>query len=193
MQSRLTWQTPAALVFALLLCAAATVQASAQSTETSLSQPEKGPTGPVLYEPSGSYFEVVSFPGALAGDRWIAAAAAAAHRTYKGRRGRLAKADSADIHKFLIKTFDFTGYTWLGLRYICPGRVLVWSDGRRHDNGFGVWDRHWTRDGRDFCVSGGSGESGYMPIAYSPKNTWQAIGPNKFFKHYLVEYPAPKS
>lgn len=190
MQLRLTWQTPAALFFALFLCAAAAVQASAQSTETSLSQPAA--TGPVLYEPTGSYFEIVSFPGALAGGRWIAAAAAATHRTYKGRRGRLAKADSAEIHKFLIRNFDLTGYTWLGLRYICPGRVLVWSDGRRHDNGFGVWDRHWTRDGRDFCVIGTVGERGYMPIAYSPKNTWQALGPNKFAKYYLVEFPAPK-
>ena len=192
MHWRSTWQTPVALVFAAFLCITAAAQADAQSTETSLSQPKDGSTGPVLHEPSGSYFEIARIPRTLGGDRWIAAAAAAVRRTYQGRRGRLAKADSAEIHKFLIKNFEFSDYTWFGLRYVCPGRVLMWSDGRRHDNGFGVWDRNWTRSGRDFCVTGGTGERGYMPIAYSPKNTWQAIGPNKFFPYYIVEYPAPK-
>ena len=178
------------LVLAMVLCAVTAVQASAESTEAAPPQRADTPSGPVLHAPSGSYFEIVQFPGALGANRWIAAAASAAKRTYKGRRGRLAKADSADIHKFLIENFEFSNYTWFGLRYVCPGRVLMWSDGRRHDNGFGVWDRNWTRSGRDFCATrGGVGERGYMPIAYSPMNTWQAIGPNKFFSYYIVEYP----
>ena len=160
---------------------------SLEASSTQTTTKDAYETGPVFDPASGSYFEVVR----LGGQKWIWAAAAAARRTYKGRRGRLAKADTAETHKFLIDHFEFKEPTWIGLRYVCPGRVLVWSDGERHDNSFGVWDRNWTRDGRDFCALGAAGtQRFYMPIIYSPRNTWQAIGPNKFYNYYMVEYPA---
>ena len=139
---------------------------------------------PLLHEPSGRYFQFVTCRGSSPCFTWASASVSAARRTHEGRRGRLAKPDSAAVHAFLVENFEINKYTWIGLRYICRGRTLVWIDGQSLDSGFGAWDRKWDRSG-DFC----SQNLPFMPIAYAPNTRWQAIGPGKGFYSYIIEYP----
>lgn len=160
----------------------------------------QGPVyGKPIYNPaSKSYFELVKVtsamsPGsaspALPQDK---AAAWAAGRNFKGAKGRLAIVRDFDTHMFLLENLRPNEAAWIGLKYLCKTRELVWSNGEKLTRGqFSIWDQQWNHSGVAGCVNGG-GETDWMPVAYSPANTgfrWFAIGGKKIYVAFIVEYP----
>lgn len=143
----------------------------------------------VVFDPaSGSYFELVEIPQ---GGRvvWLHARQAAEQRFHKGIRGRLAVIKNQETHKFIRDNLNIHGRVWIGLRYFCSSRKVVWITGETlaTDSDFQPWHRRWART-HIRCAG-----LGYMPIYYTDENAslaWQASGPGKGFELYLVEYPA---
>ena len=177
------------VALAALLGTLLTPLAAAQEKAPLTLRSDSGPvteyaTEPLLHEPSGRYFQFVSCKEVHCGN-WATVSAAATRRYHKGRRGRLAKPDSWEVHSFLVSNFDIGKLTLTGLRYICPSRSLVWIDGEVLDSGFGIWDRTWSRTG-DRCS-----HTSYMPVYYTANRRWQATDAGKGFRGYLVEYPPP--
>ena len=148
------------------------------------------------HEPSDTYFQLVSDVVDRTGTgKWEYAVEKARNVEYKGRQGRLAKIDNAELHKWLVEAFDFDDLTgnygiWIGLRYWCSVRELRWVDGAEHKPGqFAPWERPWY-DGKIRCSTN---KIPYMGVYYTQRTErWQAIGWQKRFRYYLVEF-APKS
>ena len=85
------------------------------------------PGKPVYNPETKSYFELrVDLPKP---PDWNTAVRYARTRRYKGVRGRLAIIKDVQTHSFLQANFDTVGETWIGLRYFCSFRKLVWVDG----------------------------------------------------------------
>lgn len=125
---------------------------------------------------------------------WLVARKNAASQSLKGVRGRLAVIQDPDLHKFIKKKFKSRRAIWIGLRYWCGTRSLQWVTGEKHSPGmFNPWARQWFRTARTMCGSGTATKTGsFMPVYYLPHGDgflWQASGPAKGFKSYLVEYP----
>lgn len=147
----------------------------------------------VLDPSSGSHFELVrktlDFEGKFP-TVWRDARPAAEKRVHKGIRGRLAVIKSQDTLIFLQKNFDIS-ISWIGLRYFCANKKLVWVNGDtlKPEADFQRWHPKWART-HIRCSN-----RGYMPIYLTDATSslsWQASGPEKGFQAYLVEYPAPK-
>ena len=115
-----------------------------------------------------------------------------AHQTkYHGRQGRLAIIDTPEKHQFVLETFDFgrrnyANIIWIGLRYWCSFRALMWVNGNElKQGGFSVWTSPWYRSD----VRCGQANIDYMGVYYNAQNRWQAAGQRKLGDHFLVEYP----
>jgi len=151
---------------------------------------------PKYHAETDSYFQFVrdtTGGSGRNGVHWDEAVRHAKRMTYKGRRGRLAIIDSADLYGWILRQWDLTTMpyaadTWIGLRYWCPYRELAWSNGTKYSfAAFTPWAVPWYRTGYTPCAGGMS----YMGV-YIEGNTlrWQATPPNKAFLHYIVEYSA---
>ncbi len=160
---------------------------------------------PVYYEPSDSYFELVSlknqYPGRYVRDEtdWLAMKDLAAKRTYKGRRGRLAIVRDRATNSFLRDTFKPDKSAWFGLQYLCKYNRLIWANGRLHEkDGFQNWGRSWNVQGKNPSNpnrSQGCGNHNYFYAVHywASKHgfTWNANARNVHWKLAFVEYPAP--
>lgn len=145
-----------------------------------------------IYNPhTKSYFELrVDLPKP---PQWRTAVRYARSKKFKGVRGRLAFVKDLKTHSFLRANFTLNEQAWIGLRFFCGVRKLVWVDGQIHERkAFKVWARQWHRTNVT-CRSQKSrqGRIDYMPVAYTQTNKgfrWQASGPGKYFVSYFVEY-----
>jgi hypothetical protein len=158
------------------------------------------PNVPVYNPDSHSYFQLFGDnenPG-----NWEAARIRAGQKSYKGIRGRLAVIDSAQIHDFVLRTFDLSSRkisTWIGLRYWCNARLLQWEEQRAFspsDPGhFKIWHAQWSRSDESACTLSKSAKVGFAPVYYRTIGNvtrWQAVGAAKYFNYYLVEFPEKK-
>lgn len=170
------------LALAILVLVAVLLQGPAQAKDNN----REVASDPVYHEATGSYFQVVRFAEAGAPPNWANARAAAGRKSYKGRRGRLAKIDNPAVHQFIGQELPRRGNAFIGLRFVCSTRQLVWLDGSTHQNGFAPWSRVWYR-AVDNCATS---RVPFMPVMYTPQNRWTAQGPAKFLDYYIVEYPA---
>jgi hypothetical protein len=174
-----------AAVTACLLLSLARVAAAASATPV-LEQP-------VYYAPAKKYFLLID--NTASGVKWQSqypnTMKAVSSRIFHGVHGRLAIIDSPDVYEFLKRSFHPDGYTWIGLRYMCAKKQLVWSDGSVFKPGsFQAWDKRWNQD-VNFCKSASMGsQEQYGPIAYDPHaGTWIAKGWGKGYVYSFVEFP----
>lgn len=159
-----------------------------------------GARAQVLLDPSsGSYFELISDRRVFgrkstAGSKWFSAREFAESRFYEGRRGHLASIKTRDTHKFITQNFQIRANTWIGLRYMCANRSLVWTNGERLDRSsdFQAWHPKWLRGLAGGGTTCASGRNSYLPVYYiaSEVPRWQASGPDKGFSALLIEYPS---
>lgn len=150
---------------------------------------EKNIIKTAYHAPSDTYFQLVGDVVNRTGTgKWAYAVAKAERMEHKGRQGRLAVVDNADLHRWIVNTFDFEDQVWIGLRYWCAARMLVWANGREHpSSGFGAWRAIWYRDSWSQCQKN---QIPYMGVYYDGNTyRWRATGPKKRFHYYLVEYP----
>jgi len=151
---------------------------------------------PVHNPETGSYYQLVrdqTGPSGANGLHWDQAAAKAARLTYKGRHGRLAVVDSAELHQWLLQQWDFgaLGYggdTWIGLRYWCSFRRLTWVTGDEHPfNDFAIWDTPWYREDGIRCSTT---KIPYMGVYINGQSSrWRATGFKKAYNYFIAEYP----
>jgi hypothetical protein len=156
-------------------------------------------SGPVFNKPaynpaSKSYIELVRLSRQDEPNRyipsmnWSEAYAFASRRVYKGARGRLVVIPNAETHEFIMSTLRPVAMTWIGLRYFCNDRRLVWSTGERHDSkAFQAWHAQWDQSGGVKCQ-----ELGFMSVAYTSVQEgfrWISKGGLKLSSDMLIEYP----
>lgn len=181
------FRKPVSSVLIFVLCLAASFgTASLAATDQRLASTPL-PVKPIYNPHSKSWFELrVDLPTP---SNWRSAVKFARRQTFKGVRGRLAIVRDLETHSFLRANFDALGATWIGLRYFCSFRKLVWTDGTEHPRkAFKMWAKKWYRSN----VRCGKQRIQYMPIYYRPTRLgfkWQASGPEKYFVSYFVEYP----
>ena len=127
------------LVLAAALLIGSTGIAAAQGTGK-----EPVPIGPIYNPHTKSYFELrtdLPYPS-----RWPDAVKHARAKTYKGVRGRLAIVRDVETHSFMKANFNLNRQAWIGMRFFCGVRKLVWVDGQEHArSSFKVWARSWHR------------------------------------------------
>lgn len=150
--------------------------------------------GPYWNPHTKSYFALIDTTET--GLRWSQAAKLATTRHYKGAQGRLAVIPDRKTHDFIMEKFGraFNDDAWIGLRYFCAFRKLMWVNGEElSHNPVGVWHVQWFRDHSTTCSTTGGMQ--YMPVYYRHMGvgaTWQASGEIKRFYDYLIEYPTGK-
>mgnify|MGYP003669790962 CR=1 FL=1 len=127
----------------------------------------------------------------------------AAKRFYKGARGRLAVVKSQETHEFLAKHLRPEGAAWIGLRYFCTFKKLMWVTGEIFTVGkdFAKWGpRTWSVQGGS-PASGKPGQCLYhekgvaLPVHYWGMEHgffWNANGMSKEFNAMIIEYPTGK-
>lgn len=151
------------------------------------------------YPKNDSYYQLVDDRSIHdQGVEWREARARAATFSYKGRKGRLAIVDTGELYAWLLETFNLRarsqkGYTWIGLRYLCPTRDLLWVTGQEHPpSGFAAWDTPWHREDGIRCST--VPRLPYMGVFIAgERSRWQATGYRKRYRNYFIEYPAPKA
>ena len=176
------YATSSRLVLAVLVLVAVLSQGPAHARDSN----REVLSDPVYHEASGSYFQVVHLPETTSTMGFAHARAMAARKEYKGRRGRLAKVDNPSIHSFIARELEFKERAFIGLRFVCSTRRLIWLDGSEHQNGFEPWSRSWYR-AVDNCARS---RIPFMAVTYLPTMRWQAQGHVKFGNYYIVEYPS---
>lgn len=160
-----------------------------------------------VYDPeSKSYFEMVDGAhglvkgyGSNEGPTWAQAEVFAKGMSYKDVPGRLATVRTFATHAFLMRTFHPSSRAWIGLRYWCGSEQLEDSTGRMLSrNEFIAWAQNW-RGGDFICVPDPSthrpSPTDYAPVAYSAMSEgfrWVALGSNKRFYFFFVEFPTGK-
>lgn len=126
---------------------------------------------------------------------WYEAAEAATTHWHRGVQGRLAIIPNQETHMFITDKFrrEMNGDTWIGLRYFCSFRKLLWIDGGiLAESPPGIWNPQWFRNKSTTC---GRSRQTYMPVYYTGASgwpTWQASGQIKRFYDYLIEFPTGK-
>ena len=145
---------------------------------------------PVYFPHTKSYFsmmEIAHHP------QWSVYNKRVQTKSYRGVRGRLAIIRDKETHEFVKKTFNLSKPTWIGLRFFCRYRKLVWSDGSTHPlSDFKIWAKQWYRNRGITCSSA---HIDWMTVYYTPTSigpVWQASGPGKGFSYALIEYPTGK-
>jgi len=146
----------------------------------------------VYNKDSGSYFQYVLYPTGKE-QSWVTVRQQAEHYTYKGIKGRLAIVPNQEVNDFLRRTFNPKSAVWIGLRYFCQYRKLMWVTGKILDrSSYRRWARKWYRNEASSCGESFK-EAVYMPVYYTSVREgfrWQAVGWGKEFYGYFVEYPA---
>lgn len=150
--------------------------------------------GPVYNSATNSYFQLYRFKRGGAAKWEIANIEAQRHR-YKENTGRLAIVRDLKTLEFVRANFKIKNDTWIGLRFYCDFRKLIWVDGVVQSPAVsGVWHHQWYRNSSINCDRGLAKQ--YMPVYLTGPGQggvhWQASGPAKVHHDYLVEYPAPK-
>ncbi len=151
--------------------------------------------GPFLDPHTNSYFELRVDNGRNhKKPHWKTAYSRAARLSYQGRRGRLAIVNDTKTLEFIRKKFEFREEAWIGLRFYCKVRKLIWVNGQPEPlHNRRLWHAQWYRNPLIKCGKLTTGH--YMPVYLTSEASgqayWQASGPSKFFVSYLVEYPAP--
>lgn len=156
----------------------------------------EGIAGPFYNPTTQSYFALVDvFPAE--GFVWEKARVLARERVYKGARGRLAIVRDRETDSFLVERFSphLEHPAVIGLRYWCRNRKFQWVDGSVQPNkNFGVWHVPWYRTPADSC--GSLPPESYMGVHYeAPRSSMtgamslRAVGPQKGFFAYIVEFP----
>lgn len=155
--------------------------------------------GPIFDPKTKSYFEL-RVDNKRGGNKpnWQQAHANASRLFHEGRRGRLAVIKNLDTLQFVRENFSVDHPTWIGLRFYCQFRKLIWVTGEIHSlRDSKLWHRQWYRNQQTRCRANTPKAGGYMPVYLTPKTdgpvAWQASGAAKFFDYYMVEYPAPAS
>ncbi len=178
----------ARLIFLAVICIAASARAQAPLAPLY--------DTPVYFAPAKKYFELINIRWTQM--NWAHANQDAQKRVFKGTHGRLAIADSLEVHEFLLKTFHIEYPALIGLRYWCDRHKLEWSDGTLLEPGsFQAWDSAWMQEVSQCSGAAMPGErEQYMAIAYSQIQNppsqpfrWYAKGWYKAFWSYFVEYP----
>lgn len=149
--------------------------------------------GPIYFEEGDNYFELIqikagySIRGAkIAEIGWERSQKLALRLSHKGRRGRLAIIPDAQTTNFLKNSFKLPGNTWIGLRFWCRYRKLMWSNGKIHPlSGYKNWTNPWSSD--TTC----RGKKTYAVVYLTESHQWRAHGQLKEQRYILVEYPAP--
>ena len=172
---------------ALVALAAGAVQAAGKPPASSAPVAQ----GPILDPRTGSYFELRIDN---AGQRyWEDARRIAVTRRYKGRPGRLAVVADLDTLNFIRDRFRINEEVWIGLRFFCRFRKLLWVTGEIHPISENrLWAPQWFRNQSVRCMN--QSNMMYMPVYLTAEGagvTWQAAGQSKQFVSYLIEYPAP--
>lgn len=150
--------------------------------------------GPILDPGTGSYFELrVDNAAGRLRPEWETANRRARSLVHKGRPGRLAVVGDMETLNFIRDNFRINEAAWIGLRFFCRFRQLVWVTGEIHPiNRRDLWAPQWYLSDQVLC---GNANIPYMPIFLTDERSgrvyWQATGPAKFFVSYFVEYPAP--
>lgn len=145
-----------------------------------------------------TYYQLLRDWKTKQGVTWTEARQRAAAQTYKGRTGRLAILRDPDVFAWVLNSLPLAsagwgqGEAWIGLRYWCSARQLVWVDFRAHArNAPAPWAVPWNRGGNDVCART-SGD--YMGVYHLGElGRWQAVAPPKRFPHYIVEFPPARS
>ena len=164
-----------------------TLTAHADKTRKSPGLNGAASAGPFYNPHSKSYFELFELPRSTYTE-WKNAKEAAEGKFYKSTQGRLAVIKDLQTHHFIMQKFHFLNF-WIGLRYFCNERSLVWIDGSvSKKSEFSAWDYQWSNT--NIRCEG----VGYMPVHYTTDNNlktprWRASGPHKGYRWYLVEYP----
>jgi hypothetical protein len=155
--------------------------------------------GPILDPRTGSYFELRVDNSTASGSghsnaEWSAAYQRAQARNYNGRQGRLAVVADAATLNFIREQFRINEEVWIGLRFFCKFRKLLWVTGDMHPlHEKSLWARQWFRNQAVRCSTQ---RIDFMPVYLTKEDegvAWQASGPAKYFVSYLVEYPATKA
>lgn len=172
----------------ILLCLVAGMPSAAMAQKSGSYTKTPVAIKPIYNPHTKSYFELrVDLPKP---PQWRTAVRYARSKTFKGVRGRLAIVSDLKTHSFLRANFTLNEQAWIGMRFLCNVRKLVWENGEVQERtAFKVWGRQWARDPKLTCRSQ---RIDYMPVAYTATNKgfrWQASGPEKYFISYIVEYP----
>ena len=95
---------------------------------------------------SGSYFQYVLYPTGKE-QNWLTVRRQAESFSYKGIQGRLALVPNQEVSDFLRQTFKPRHFVWIGLRYFCQYRKLMWVTGEILDRkSFQRWAGQWYRN-----------------------------------------------
>jgi hypothetical protein len=153
--------------------------------------------GPVFDPVTKSYFELrVDNKRGGKKPNWQTAVGNAARLYHDGRRGRLAVIKDQETLKFIRNNFKVLHETWIGLRFYCQFRKLIWVTGEIQPlSDRSLWHPQWYRNADTRCSAQTVRPGSYMPIYLTPESkgsvSWQASISAKFFDFYMVEYPAP--
>jgi hypothetical protein len=176
---------------ATVLTASAPQPAKAQQLSPPVKEGSKNEAILPIYNPhTKSYFELrIDLPKP---PNWLTANKFAKTRTYKGVRGRRAIVKDVETHSFLHANFHLNEEAWIGMRFLCSVRKLVWVTGdEQKRKEFSAWARSWHRTN----VTCRTNRMAFMPVYYQPTRDgfrWQASGQQKYFGSVFVEYPTGK-
>lgn len=178
---------------ALRASLAAALLAVAVAPELALAAGADRIKGPVFSEHSNSYFELVKIKTGyssrgpkIAEIAWEKAQKVALRRIHKGVRGRLAIVPDVQTTEFLKANFTLPEETWIGLRFWCRYRKLMWVTGAIHPlSGYKNWARPWKS--KTTCA-----QNKFGAIYLGTDHKWRAHGFNKEWRYMLVEYSIPK-
>lgn len=150
--------------------------------------------GPIYNSKNDTYYELrndnFNQSGITVADsNWGSANRRAGTKFYKGRRGRLAIVKDRQVLGFIQKNFDVREQSFIGLRFFCKFRKLLWVTGEVHPMHKAFWAARWHRT-KIRCLN--NPRMKYMGVYLTPKSQgvlWQAAGIAKGFFGYFVEYP----
>jgi hypothetical protein len=148
-----------------------------------------------IYDPtSKNYFELIEIKGGAPYDR---ALRMARKKTYKGFRGRLAIIRSASTQQNIDRCLMPDREAWIGLRFSCTRRVLLWADGKllRPDKDYVNWGPNWhyAKD-HPPCYPGdkfaGVTLSPISQAGYAGEGlSWFVISSRHSVVYSIIEYP----
>jgi len=149
----------------------------------------------IVYDPSsGSYFEYIRRGSRVSGN-WASFRIVVNNRFHKGIRGRLAVIKTRTTHKFLQKNLGIKRQgagAWIGLRYHCASRKLIWITGEilRRGVDFEIWNRKlYYGAGGTICRN----VPGLHLVAYyildGMRLSWKLSGSAHAITGAVVEYP----
>ena len=163
---------------------------SSQTTTRTIHQ------GPIYNSETDTYYELRNDNydrrrggGGYKNFSWMSASKRARTKFYKGRRGRLAIVRDQQTLGFIRNNFDVREQSFIGLRFFCKFRKLLWVTGEIQPMHKSFWAPRWHRT-KIRCLA--NPRMKYMGVYLTPKSEgvlWQAAGIGKGYFGYFVEYP----